>query len=34
MDRALPTDSLAELTRELPPLYQITTTFSLDPYLR
>lgn len=34
MDRALPTDSLAELTRELPPLYQITTTFSLGPYLR
>ncbi|MGH7027300.1 C39 family peptidase [Brevundimonas sp.] len=34
MDRALPTGSLAELTRELPPLYQITTTFSLDPYLR
>jgi predicted double-glycine peptidase len=34
MDRALPTDSLAALTRELPPLYQITTTFSLDPYLR
>jgi len=34
MDRALPTDSLAAMTRELPPLYQITTTFSLDPYLR
>lgn len=34
MDRVLPTDSLAALTRELPPLYQITTTFSLDPYLR
>jgi len=26
--------SLAELTRELPPLYQVTTRFSLDPYLR
>jgi predicted double-glycine peptidase len=34
MDRVLPTSSLAELTRELPPLYQITTTFTLDPYLR
>lgn len=34
MDRVLPTDSLAALTRELPPLYQITTTFKLDPYLR
>lgn len=34
MDRVLPTDSLAALTRELPPLYQITTTFTLDPYLR
>jgi predicted double-glycine peptidase len=34
MNRVLPTSSLAELTRELPPLYQITTTFTLDPYLR
>ncbi|MNQ66562.1 Lactococcin-G-processing and transport ATP-binding protein LagD [compost metagenome] len=34
MDRVLPASSLAELTRELPPLYQITTTFTLDPYLR
>lgn len=30
----LPISSLAAFTRELPPLYQITTTFSLDPYLR
>lgn len=33
-DRALPTGSLAELTRELPPLYQVTTTFSLNEVLR
>lgn len=32
--QALPNHSLAELTRELPPLYQVTTRFSLDPYLR
>jgi len=32
--QALPNHSLAELTRELPPLYQITTRFPLDPYLR
>lgn len=32
--QALPNSSLAELTRELPPLYQITTRFPLDPYLR
>lgn len=32
--QALPPMSLAELTRELPPLYQVTTRFSLDPYLR
>lgn len=34
MKDALPTDSLGALTRDLPPLYQITTRFSLDPYLR
>jgi len=32
--QALPNSSLAELTRELPPLYQVTTRFPLDPYLR
>lgn len=32
--QALQPMSLAELTRELPPLYQVTTRFSLDPYLR
>lgn len=32
--QALQPLSLAELTRELPPLYQVTTRFSLDPYLR
>lgn len=32
--QALPDYSLAELTRELPPLYQVTTRFPLDPYLR
>lgn len=32
--QALPDSSLAELTRELPPLYQVTTRFPLDPYLR
>lgn len=32
--QALPNNSLAELTRELPPLYQITTRFPIDPYLR
>lgn len=32
--QALPNNSLAELTRELPPLYQVTTRFSLDPFLR
>ncbi|MNR55894.1 hypothetical protein D3C85_1763640 [compost metagenome] len=32
--QALPNHSLAELTRELPPLYQITTRFPIDPYLR
>lgn len=32
--QALPDRSLAELTRELPPLYQITTRFPIDPYLR
>lgn len=32
--QALPNHSLAELTRELPPLYQVTTRFPLDPYLR
>lgn len=26
--------SLGEMTRELPPIYQVTTRFSLDPYLR
>jgi len=33
-DRAMPPGSLAELTRELPPLYQVTTTFSLNEVLR
>jgi predicted double-glycine peptidase len=32
--QALPNSSLAELTRELPPLYQVTTRFPLDPFLR
>lgn len=32
--QALPNHSLAELTRELPPLYQVTTHFPIDPYLR
>jgi len=32
--QALPNNSLAELTRELPPLYQVTTRFPIDPYLR
>lgn len=32
--QALPNNALAELTRELPPLYQVTTRFSLDPFLR
>lgn len=32
--QALPNYSLAELTRELPPLYQVTTRFPIDPYLR
>jgi predicted double-glycine peptidase len=32
--QALPNHSLAELTRELPPLYQVTTRFPIDPYLR
>ena len=32
--QALPNTSLAELTRELPPLYQVTTRFPLDPFLR
>lgn len=31
---AMPVGSLAAFTRELPPLYQISTSFSLDPYLR
>lgn len=30
----LTADTLASLTQQLPPLYQITTRFSLDPYLR
>ena len=34
LDEPLPIPSLGALTRELPPLYQITTTFSLDSYLR
>lgn len=34
LDEPLPIPSLGALTRELPPLYQITTSFSLDPYLR
>lgn len=33
-DAVLTARSLAELTRELPPLYQVTTRFSLDPWLR
>lgn len=33
-EQALPNSSLAELTRELPPLYQVTTRFPIDPYLR
>lgn len=33
-ETAIPSGSLASMTREMPPLYQITTTFSLDPYLR
>lgn len=32
--QALPDNSLAALTRELPPLYQVTTRFPIDPYLR
>jgi predicted double-glycine peptidase len=32
--QALPNTSLAELTRELPPLYQVTTRFPIDPFLR
>jgi len=31
---ALPADSLAAFTRELPPIYQVTATFSLNTYLR
>lgn len=34
LKEAMPVGSLAAFTRELPPLYQITTSFSLDPYLR
>jgi uncharacterized protein len=34
LEDPLPLPSLGALTRELPPLYQITTTFSLDSYLR
>lgn len=34
LGQALPNNSLAELTRELPPLYQVVTRFPLDPYLR
>lgn len=33
-ERAMPPASLAELTRELPPLYQVSTTFSLNEVLR
>lgn len=31
---AIPSGTLAALTRELPPQYQITRTFAVDPYLR
>jgi hypothetical protein len=34
LDQAPETGSLASLTQQLPPLYQITASFSLDPYLR
>lgn len=33
-ETAMPVGSLASFTQQLPPLYQITTTFSLDGYLR
>lgn len=33
-ETAMPVDSLASFTQQLPPLYQISTTFSLDGYLR
>ncbi|RZJ02065.1 MAG: peptidase C39 [Brevundimonas sp.] len=33
-DTAMPANSLASFTQQLPPIYQISTTFPLDGYLR